>query len=459
MVQIKFIKNTEVFKKGETVEVKEDAAKIMVGEGAAVYLEKLNKAIQEKEFKDDMEEQIAIQKGEKKDGKIITDEMLGKDNAKITLEGLHNKYKELLYIEDTDRIDIVLATVLSNQLEGIPIWLILVGPSGDMKSVQLNAIHDKNCHYLQKITSKTLVNGYKDKKEHPDLAPALKGKVVVIRDMASLLKLPPVEKGEVWGQLRDLYDGFAGTASGQGVDIKYEDIKITLLAGSTPAIDGQILVHQDLGTRELIFRTTGNENKKKVMERCMDNEESEKEISDALRFATTAFLRNREIKREFIDPKVIEKLKEIAIYVTYMRATAEIDSYSGELRNYVYPEEPTRIVKQMKRLYICLMSLADDYPSENAMRILWRVARSSAFPIRTNLFEFMLKQEIELTTSKIAEIMRIGKKTAKRELSILMGLRIVNCRQEETNYPDKFIEYWKCDPNHKFVKDQSRHQK
>ena len=141
------------------------------------------------------------------------------------LSHLHSVYKELLYIEDTKRIDIILAAALSKKLEGIPIWLILVGASGDMKSVQLNAIEDEDTLVIHNITPKTLVNGYKDKIKYPDLAPELNNKVVVIPDMAQILKLPPTDKAELWGQLRDLYDGFAGKMSGQGARSKYNNLR------------------------------------------------------------------------------------------------------------------------------------------------------------------------------------------------------------------------------------------
>jgi hypothetical protein len=361
---------------------------------------------------------------------------------KIYLADLHEIYKNLLYVEDTKRIDIVLAAALSRKLKGIPIWLIIVGPSGDMKSVQLTSLIDEHVYLLHNLTSKTLVNGYKDKVKHPDLAPKLNGKLVVIPDMAQLLKLPPVEKAELWGQLRDLYDGYAGKVSGQGSDAKYKDLKITLLAGSTPSIDGQILVHQDLGTRELIYRTKGNKNKEKVMQKCFENEEMEEEIKKKLVDVTTSFLKQTKIKREFIPEKILKEIKKIAIYITYMRATAEYDQYSHGLRNIVYPEEPTRIVKQLKRIYVCLMSLADDYLEDRALEILREIARSSSFPIRIKVFEYLLSQETSSSTSKVAESLKIGKATAKRELSMLWNVGIVDCKKESTNFPDKFIDFW-----------------
>ena len=371
-----------------------------------------------------------------------------KKEVKSNLVKLHERYKELLYIEDTKRIDVVLAVALSQKMEGIPLWLILVGASGDMKSDQLSALKNFNSFILHNITSKTLVNGYPDKEKHPDLAPLLHKKIILIFDMAQILKLAPVEKAELWGQLRGLYDGCAGKVSGMGSQARYEGLKVTLIAGSTPAIDGQILIHQDLGTRELIYRTKGNKNKEKVMEKCFENEEFEEKIKKELTEITTDFLQKTEIRREYIPKNVLDEIKKMAIYLSFMRAPAEYDSFTNEIRNDIYPEEPTRIAKQLKRLFICLMSLSDDYPQDRALEVLWEICKSSGFPLRMKIFDYLTSCNTELTTSYIADEIHIGKSTAKRELGALWNMGFMDLHRVETNYPDKFIDYWKLKENH-----------
>ncbi|MBP92507.1 MAG: hypothetical protein CMC55_00130 [Flavobacteriaceae bacterium] len=371
-----------------------------------------------------------------------------------SLSEVHSIYKKHFHMEDTKRIDVVLAVALSRRLKGIPLWLILVGASGDMKSVQLNSFRDEDVFVLHNLTSKTLVNGFKDKEKYPDLAPLLDNKLVVIPDMAQILKLPPNEKGELWGQLRDLYDGMAGKVSGMGSTARYEDLHITLLAGSTPSIDGQILIHQDLGTRELIYRTQGNIDKKKSMLKCFENEEFEEEIKTELRDITQGFLKSIEIERTELSEKDTKELMNLATYISYMRATADIDSYSSELRNFVYPEEPTRIVKQLKRLLICIKSLEKDYSEERAYEILWHIAKSSAFPVRTKIFEYLLKTKKEFSTNQLSQTIKIGKTSAKRELGVLWNMGLVSSRKELVNsmYPERTYDYWEINLNHKFIK-------
>jgi len=376
------------------------------------------------------------------------------DIKRSPLEEVYKVYKKYFHVEDTKRIDIVLATALSQKLKGIPIWLILVGPSGDMKSVQLNSLKNDNVIVLHNLTSKSLVNGYKNKLKYPDLAPELDNKIVIIPDMAQILKLPPAEKGELWGQLRDLYDGLAGKISGMGSRSRYEGLKVTLMAGSTPAIDGQILVHQDLGTRELIYRTKGSKLKKSVMKKCFDNEELEEQIGKELKEKTTDFLKEVYIIRDFIKPEYLEKLMDISTYITYMRANAEFD-YNNDLRNEVYPEEPTRIAKQMKRLFVCLTNLNNDYPEDRAFDILWDVAKSSAFPLRIKIFEYLLTHnKEEVSGNSMGELLHIGRSTIKRECNVMWNIGLVHCRKEIINsmYPDRTYDYWKINKDHPFIK-------
>lgn len=455
-IKIKILKDCSDFKKGEIGFADIEYSKYLIKEGIAEKIDEerekeakflVDKSTLETNKKVDKRTAEVFLKVKPENYERIVEE-------KYTLKDVHDIYKKNLYIEDTNRIDLVLAVALSSQLEGVPLWVILVGSSGDMKSVQLNALEGYYTFYLQKLTSKTLVNGFKEKNKYPDLAPKLNNKVVIIRDMATLIKLPPQEKAEIWGQLRDLYDGFAGTTSGMGTDVQYSNLKITLLAGSTPAIDNQVLIHQDLGTRELIYRVKHNKEKEKVMNKCMENEELEESIKKELNEVTTKFLFNCVIKRLKPHDMIIYQLQRMAMYLSYMRASAEFD-YNNCLYSDVSPEEPTRIVKQLKRLFICLKSLDKDYPDEKALEILWELVNHSSNQNRVKVFRLLLSGQ-ELSTSQVADILHLGKSTATRELNVLWNLGFIKLRRQEINSnTDRTYDYWSLEaenPNISFIK-------
>jgi hypothetical protein len=169
------------------------------------------------------------------------------------LNDVYKVYKKWLHIENTKRLDVGLAVALTRKMRGTPIWLIFVGPSGDMKSEQIRALNDEDTSVtIQRFTSKTLISGDRKIKQGEDFCNIFKEeneKLLLIFDMAQMLKLPIVEKAEVWAQLRDLYDGSLRRVFGNRLRKSYDRLRVTLIAGSTPHIDTQILIHQDLGTR------------------------------------------------------------------------------------------------------------------------------------------------------------------------------------------------------------------
>jgi len=194
-----------------------------------------------------------------------------------------------------------------------------------------------------------------------------------------------------------------------------------------------------------------------MMDYAMRNEEEEESMKKELKDITQRFLKDkRVIKRELILEEE-EDLKNIAEFISIVRATAEIDSYTNELRNLVYPEQPTRVVKQLKRIYISLMSLENNYDSKRAFQILWHLAKSCAFPIRISIFEhfvrnfFITNKVKEYSTSQIANLLKLGKKTAQRELNILWNMEILEKYEKDEGNRWQPTEYWKIDLSNKFI--------
>jgi len=373
----------------------------------------------------------------------------------MRLEELYEIYSRWLHIKDTRRIDIVLAAALTRKMTGTPIWLILVGASGDGKTEQINALEDdiivdemeRNTKIIRNFTARTLVSA--DKNVRP-LAPQLKDKLLMIPDMSQLLKLHPNEKAQVWAQLRDLYDGNAGKQAGTGVDYDFTGIRVTLIAGATPSIDSQILIHQDLGTRELLYRTEdGEDNKKELMEKVWMNEEYEEKMRRELKEVTNMFLMVRDISRINISTEVQRKLEFFTEYLRLMRATAEVDSYTGEVRNTVTPEQPTRVLKQLKRLFIALKSLDDEYSDHSALSVIEKIVHSSASQLRQRIFTLSMRED-RMSTNQVAQEMKVGHKSAYTELNILWNLNLLTMDEENesgTSYP-RLVRYWQVNTKH-----------
>jgi len=392
-----------------------------------------------------------------KGDKMALDQIL--ERAEIGLNDVYKVYSKWIYTKNLRRIDIGLAMRLIAKTYGTRVWLIFVGASGDWKTEQIRALEDptgKETKVIRNMTAKTLVNG---NPRCPDLAPNLRDKCVLFPDMAQLLKLNPNEKGEVWAQLRDLYDGFAGKQSGLGKDVEYKDLNITLVGASTPAIDKQILIHQDLGTRELLWRTEDLE-KTKIMEMVLENEKAEELMRLELNKVTNLFLSQRRYNPDiFIPEEVITEIKYQALLLTFMRAPADIDPFSGELIQDVYPEQPSRVLKQLKKIYLALKSLDPEYSDIDALEIIQHIVYSSSNKLRHDVLLLLINNLGEdLSTNKVAERLKIGVKTAFKELNALWNLGLIHRKAVEEIRGVRLVEFclWCPNLNHDIVNDLCR---
>lgn len=355
-----------------------------------------------------------------------------------------------------------LAVRLSNQIKGTPLWLINVCPSGKGKSEIVMALDDKvNTYLLHELTSNSLVSGFEKYKKvgtkytkvNCDLAPQLNNKTIIIPDMAQILKLHPNEKAKVWAQLRELYDGRASKKTGNMEKIKsYEDLHISLLACSTPAIDSQILIHQDLGTRELLFRTEIEEseikeNEPTLTDKVWENEEHEEIMRTELKAYTQDFIKDKLIKKIEISKEIKKEIEGYVEVLRHLRASAEIDSFSGEIINVVYPEQPTRALKQLKRFYLSLKSLDDNYPDELALQIIRHIVKSSCNYNRWLILSALIglcPQGEKVSVGDLSQKMKMGIKTIYRELNVLWNLGIVDRILTYKEYYGKKqeVQYW-----------------
>lgn len=373
-------------------------------------------------------------------------------NQSISLEKVYEIYKKWLHVEDTKRIDAVLAVALSQKMSGLPLWLFIIGASGDGKTEQIKALDDGDVttKRLDSITSKTLIQGNKGHED--DLMPQLQDKLILISDFSQFLKMHPDEKGQVWAQLRQLYDGEMTKAYGTGAKKTYKGIKTTMIVGVTPAIDSQILIFQELGTRELFYRTEEALDFEFLKKKVWDNEGYEEVMQQELNTVTRAFLDNKKVERIKISADVKKTLFEWVDYLRYLRASAEIESSTGECINIVYPEACGRLLKQLKKLFLCLKNLDKDYTDERALLVISKVIESSIVPLRKEVLMQVIKNNSGITTSQVANNVRIGKRTATSHLSVLRGLYLIDMEEKEDNFGRVIERTWYPEKNNKIIK-------
>jgi uncharacterized protein YbdZ (MbtH family) len=274
----------------------------------------------------------------------------------ITTKELIGVYTKWLHMASTDSLKVLYGTILANRMGGDPIWLFLVAPPGGMKSELLMSLaKGPGTHALSSLTPHTLISGASWKEgQDPSLLPQLKDKMLIVKDFTTLLTLHYSVRDEIFGTLRDVYDGQTEKVFGNGIRRKYE-ARFGILAGVTPVIETFNIVHQGLGERFLKFRISGNwdsgSEEAKIL-RCLNNIGHEDSMRHELQQAGSRWLAN--LKPLGSIPEISDSMKmrlvHLAKFAARLRGVVERDKFSGSVMYKPSSEVGTRLAKQMAKL-------------------------------------------------------------------------------------------------------------
>lgn len=353
------------------------------------------------------------------------------NNVPSTLDDVHERLKAWLYLESTDYIDVILATALSNQHKGTPVWMFIMGDSSCGKSAILKTLKSySNAIPIDRLTANTLASGHKEGKlPTNDLGFYLNNSshILVFTDLACMKSINKDEKNEIWGQFRNLYDGDIFKRTGNGVNKSYENCHVTVIAGTTLDLANEFSLANQLGTRELTYGVSISEDaRKRAVEKTITQIGQEDAMKKDMRDIIQGFLSTREFKIQEISPDMQKFLITSARDLSILRANATFERISGELSGNVSVEVPTRCVQQFIVLYHAFKSLDENYPTRNIKRIIDNIVRTSADMVRYDVLNFFRKhQESDYSLLRLHQFLTYGKKTIKRQCEVLVNLGIL----------------------------------
>jgi len=179
--------------------------------------------------------------------------------GKNRLDAVKQKARRFMYLtrEDENVIDIAFATYVANRLGGDPLWVCVIGPPASGKTEIIASMDGyAGVTLLSSLTPNTFISGKETTsagERNPSLLPHLNGKLVIVKDLTTILMKHRDAKSEIFSQLREIYDGRYVKAFGTG---KTEDWKgkFGILAGVTPVIDREFAINSLLGERFLYYR-------------------------------------------------------------------------------------------------------------------------------------------------------------------------------------------------------------
>jgi hypothetical protein len=346
--------------------------------------------------------------------------------------GVFNRW---LYLDNTDGVRVALATVLSNRIDGDPIWMFLVAPPGGSKTETVRAFETCGEAYVtSSLTAHSLISGMNFRNGmDPSLIPKLDGKVLCIKDFTSILSLRDNEKDEIFGIFRDAYDGSCGKTFGNGVTRRYNS-RFSILAAVTPVIYSEGNKHTSLGERFLKFSLADNLHhisEDEIIAKAITNVNTETDMKVQLTDVVSSFLKAPLERVPVIPPKILKTVIALARLGARMRATVQRDRFRPDIvEGKPSAEVGSRLGKQLAKMAISLAAVERrNKVDETDLTIVKKIVIDTVPQRVEDVVRFMWKScpdpDDAKTTREISEGTRYPLATVSRLLQNFLLLEIV----------------------------------
>jgi hypothetical protein len=373
----------------------------------------------------------------------------GQPAPKRSLDQAHVTFRKWLGKEyDIDALDSMLATIASEQLNGDPLWLLIIGGPGATKTETVTGASGIGAHITSTIASEgALLSGTAAKSRSTSATGGLLRKignrgVLVIKDMTSILSTDHNTRSQVLAAIREIYDGRGernvGTDGGKTLTWLG---RIVVIGAVTTAWDAAHSVVNSMGDRFVYIRidsksqdTRKASGKKSILNTGFETT-MRMELAEAVGGVMAGMNTDNDVP---LTEDEIDRILNAADIVTMARTAVERD-YKGDVINAHAPEMPTRFAKQLTQMV--RGGVAIGMTRQRAMELAIRCARDSIPPLR---LEILLDIAIH-RASQVAHVRkRINKpwSTIKRELQALHILGMLRCDEEEktmANMQEKII--------------------
>jgi predicted transcriptional regulator len=340
-------------------------------------------------------------------------------------------FEDEIHVTESFRVSlaICLATALAVRLPGDPLWVFLVGPPGSGKTLLLNAFgNSEYTEAVSKITPRTLVSGWKSADgSDASFLPQLNGRILVIKDYTAVKSMPAAEQEELYGVLRDAFDGSLKFIFGNKEIREFHDFTFGIVAGVTDVIHGD--QRATLGERFLKVELLEDDyDPHHQIMAAMSGIFLKDGFSDKLRKSVLGYL-DKKIDHDnlpVIPDEMKLRLASLAELVGHMRATVH-RTKERDLQYRPRAEIGSRVAVQLYKMGICLCLVFDlQEANEKVYRYLYKLAMDTARGFNLDICQFLFNNKSGGASNiTIQSKLNISKATATRRLNDLLELRIL----------------------------------
>lgn len=301
-----------------------------------------------------------------------------------------------------DAIRVTYAVIISNQLDGDPVWLHLAASPGFGKTEILNSC--SACSHVvmrSTVTAHSLVSGFQlSGGRDPSLIPQLFGKTLCIKDFTEILGMPKVARDEIYSIIRGAYDGRIEKTFGNGVRREYRGY-FSIITGVTPKIFGER--GSVVGERFLVFHLPKkpDTDMSDIIMAALMNVGGESEMKEEIAEKARQFL---EFKIEASDVpqiprEILLRIAALAQVVSMLRGTIEKDYIRDHVSYRPEYEVGTRPAKQLAKIAIGIAlqnNKGEPINWEDIYRVVKKVGKDSCIGWNYETLDYLTQNDGQL---------------------------------------------------------------
>lgn len=272
----------------------------------------------------------------------------------MKLKDLKEEISKYQYFEDTDIIEISLASIIATRLSlGDPIWLVIIGPSSGGKSQILRplALTDpKFLHRVDDLTENTFLSGAAGNKDFSLLNKIGAKGMIVMSDLTVLFSKQKETRATILSQFRMIYDGeMIKHVGNKDKSIVWKGY-LGIIAGSTPSIYSHFEEVSDMGERFIYYRMK-DYNAEKATRLSMQRKMYGKDLDDKLSNLYAEYL--KEVVTSHNDEPIAlsevaqERILSIAMFAENIRTPIHTDFKERIIDKIPVPAMPMRVALQL----------------------------------------------------------------------------------------------------------------
>lgn len=343
-----------------------------------------------------------------------------------------DEVEEWLVLEDELLPVAPVVVAIANRLPGPPVWLMIIAPPSSGKSVVIRGITEAvgGARHISSVTANTFASGMMGGSGGDGSRSLLermeeRGEwLLTIKDFGTIQNQVAEERREIFGQLREIYDGKYNATYGTGVEVDWEG-SLGILVGATPAVDRKWQWSAQLGERFVHLRPAspdGEEVARVALQSASEQEEQREAIEKAY---------ERALKMANQQPDEVSAVGSfgedtvVALARFLAEARRPVQHFRAGSGHQVQPPEgPGRLSKIFAQVYEAALVCYEG--DENcARRFTTRIAVDSVPGRRGKLLRQIADHEDGVTAPKRAKALGCDKETARRELKDLEAIGLL----------------------------------